>query len=195
MNRTFRFVHLVMMVLVILFCAVSAVLAFRGLFNRTVVLADEERTVVWFYMFLNIFVALGVASAMVYFFHGSAKFAAIHYKVFMLLIMGACFCEILMNVRDLRLTRNVSIWGELAFTIVKAVILLVMGVGLDHGKNDTHILFIIFLLADIALIIMNIHEGMTSFPIMGVIARVFTDAVLFFTIRNKYIDKATRGKK
>ena len=195
MNKAFRYIHFCLMALVILFSIVSAVLVFRGLFNRTVVLAEEERTVVWFYLFLNIFVALATASAMVYFFHGSAKFAAIHYKVFMLLLMGACFCEVLMNVRDLRLTGDLAIWGELSFTLVKVVILFVMGVGLDHGKGDTHILFIILLLADIALVFMNPVTDTSAFGIMGILSRFFTDAIIFFTIRNKYLDKSARGTR
>ena len=195
MNKTFKCIHFCLMVLVMLFSIVSAVLVFRGLFNLTVVFAAEEKTVVWFYFFFNVFIALGVASAMVYFFHGSAKFAAIHYKVFMLLIMGACFCEILMSARDLRLTRDLAIWGDLSFTAVKIIILLVLGVGLDQGKNDTHILFIIYLLADFAFIGINIVSDMSVFNILGILSRLFTDAILFFTIRNKYLDKATRGTR
>jgi len=195
MNKTFKCIHFCLMVLVMLFSIVSAVLVFRGLFNLTVVFAAEEKTVVWFYFFFNVFIALGVASAMVYFFHGSAKFAAIHYKVFMLLIMGACFCEILMSARDLRLTRDLAIWGDLSFTAVKIIILLVLGVGLDQGKNDTHILFIIYLLADFAFIGINIVSDMSVFNILGILSRLFTDAIIFFTIRNKYLDKATRGTR
>lgn len=195
MNKAFRYIHFCLMVMVMLFSIVSAVLVFRGLFNLTVVFAAEEKTVVWFYFFFNVFTALGVASAMVYFFHGSAKFAAIHYKVFMLLIMGACFCEILMSARDLRLTSDLAIWGDLSFTAVKIIILLVLGVGLDQGKNDTHILFIIYLLADFAFIGINIVSDMSVFNILGILSRLFTDAIIFFTIRNKYLDKATRGTR
>lgn len=195
MNKTFKCIHFCLMVLVMLFSIVSAVLVFRGLFNLPVVFATEEKTVVWFYFFFNVFTALGVSSAMVYFFHGSAKFAAIHYKVFMLLIMGACFCEILMSARDLRLTSDLAIWGDLSFTAVKIIILLVLGVGLDQGKNDTHILFIIYLLADFAFIGINIVSDMSVFNILGILSRLFTDAIIFFTIRNKYLDKATRGTR
>ena len=195
MEKTFRYVHLALMVLVVLFSIVSMVLVINGSYNRAVVLASEEKTVVWFYIFLNFFIALGVGCAMVYFFRGSSKHAATHYKAFMLLLMCACFCEILMSVRDLRLTADIHLWGQLAFNIVKAVILLVLGVGLDHGKTDTHVLFWILLIADIALIVLSFKNGMTTMRILGIIARLMTDACIFFTIRNKYLDKARRGRK
>jgi len=195
MNRTLRFIQIVMMALVILFCLVSAVLVFRGMFNRTVMLVNEERTVVWFYVFINIFEAVAVGCAMVYFFRGASKFAAIHYKAFMLLLMASCFFDILISVRDIRLTGDLIFWGELAFLVVKAIILLVLGVGLDHGKSDTQILFVILALSDIALIVMSLGSEMDYFSIMGIAARLMTDAILFFTIRAKYLDKARRGTK
>lgn len=195
MNRTLRFIQIVMMALVIVFSLVSAVLVLRGLFNRTVVLAREEKTVVWLHVFLHFFIALGVGCAMVYFFRGASKYAAIHYKAFMLLLMVASFIEILMSVREIRLTGDLIFWGDLCFQVVKAVILLVLGVGLDHGKSDTQILFVILLLSDIALIAMSLGSEMESFTIMGIVARLLTNAILFFTIRAKYLDKAMRGTK
>ena len=147
-------------------------------------------------------IVIALCSGIAYLLKGAGKDVADFYKIFMLFVAASGMCSVIGFLMQMRIDNSVGVLGinnnviGCVIMLVKVVLLLLLWLGKDIGKMRTWGVFVLIVALDIlygALLLPN-PDSKLLYKMVMIIARLVTDVTIAFTIREKYLDKAARGR-
>ena len=186
-----KIVHLILMILLLLFSAASAVMLIGGLGTAV---AGVDRLYTLTFGVFSLVNVLALFFGTIHLISEYGKQAATFYKAF---LASQIVGTLILIVLDLDFFRSAG-WMIAAAVLlaVKIAVLCLLAFKKDLGKKNTWILFGVLLALDvleIVLMLLNAAGTLMLYRVVSVLARLALDVTVALAIRGKYADKAARG--
>ena len=185
--------QLAWMVLLALLSVISAVLVLTG---TGVDSPDAMKKSMYLYGAENFLTAAALCCGIVYLMKGFRKSAAGYYRAFLMLAFAAWLFSLWLTIHTNSFLHYHLIAISLTLSIVWAIAVLVLAIGLDLGKRNTWILFIVLLATDCIMpFLFSEASYLVQVRAVSTISKLALDATIGLAIRGKYKDKEARGAK
>ena len=190
--------HLVVSAILGILSIVSVVMIAIALIRGTV--PPEMVTVHIATMAGYITIVIAICAGVAYLLKGAGKDVADLYKIFMLFVAASSICSLvsclIMMSGNANAEAGTGVNGNAigcVIMLVKVVLLLLLWSGKDIGRTRTWGVFILIVAMDIVFGVVGSTPDIAA-RIVLLAARLITDLTIAFAIREKYMDKAMRGR-
>ena len=190
--------HLVVSAILGILSIVSVVMIAIALIRGTV--PPEMLTVHIATMAGYITIVIAICAGVAYLLKGAGKDVADLYKIFMLFVAASSICSLvsclIMMSGNANAEAGTGVNGNAigcVIMLVKVVLLLLLWSGKDIGRTRTWGVFVLIVAMDIVFGVVGSAPDIAA-RIVLLASRLITDLTIAFAIREKYMDKAMRGR-
>ena len=184
-------IHLTLMVLLVLLSLISAALVLTG---TGIDSPDTMKNSMYLYGAENILTAAALVCGIIYLMKGYSKGAAGYYQAFFMLAFAAWLFSLWLTIQTNAFLHYHLIAVSLTLSIVWAIAVLILAIGLNLGKRNTWILFIILLAADCIMPFLFPEASyFIQVRVVSIISKLALDVTIGLAIKGKYEDKERRG--
>ena len=190
--------HLVVSAILGILSIVSVVMIAIALIRGTV--PPEMVTVHIATMAGYITIVIAICAGVAYLLKGAGKDVADLYKIFMLFVAASSICSLvsclIMMSGNTNAEAGTGVNGNAIgciIMLVKVVLLLLLWSGKDIGRTRTWGVFVLIVAMDIVFGVVGSAPDIAA-RIVLLASRLITDLTIAFAIREKYMDKAMRGR-
>ena len=185
-DKTFKTLSKIQKVLLMIMSIAAIIMWISMVFTAKALPDNDAKTTVYSFSLTYLAFALAMICGFIYANKGYSKPAHNYYKAMMCFYALAALIMIITKIRA-------SGFGLVELlTIIKFVLLLILGFGKDLGKKNTWIIFYIVLAIELLSVpVMLLINQLSSIP--SAIARLVITGILGLCIEAKYRDKDARG--
>lgn len=184
-------VHLALMILLVLLSLISAILILTGTGIES---PDATRKSIILYSAENILTAAALICGIIYLIKGYSKGAAGYYQAYFMLAFAAWLFSLWLTIHTNSFLHYHLIAISLTLSIVWAIAVLILAIGLNLGKRNAWILFCVLLATDIILPFLYPETAyLPQARAISVFSKLALDVTIGLAIKGKYEDKERRG--
>jgi len=187
-------VHLVLLILMILFNAFTAIMILSG--SGVESPSSAELLSIYLYGIISILNIIAFVCGVFYLLRRYSKQAAGLYKAFMLLFFIIQLLYIWLNIHSNSYAQFHNFVPSVILASLRAIFFLIFGFWKDLGKRNTWIIFgVYFAMNIITMFLFSDVSYVTLFIVISKLSGLLKDGTIGLAIRGKYADKDARGTK